>query len=157
MSAEPRYGEGGRGHRDTFPGLSASRQPAAAGPPPVSSPGEPRLSSLVLCLADMAGPIAQMSRHSQAREAVPYVTLSQQEKVRPCLLPAHTAFPSRCPPVPPPPPTTPGEREEAGSSVGEKAATCRLVRTVPAEVSAEALQLCIGAAFRHSRLFSGAQ
>ncbi|XP_074024730.1 heme-binding protein 1-like [Numenius arquata] len=29
---------------------------------------------------DMAGPIVQMSRHSQARQAVPYVTLSQQEK-----------------------------------------------------------------------------
>ncbi|KAM9609485.1 heme-binding protein 1-like [Morphnus guianensis] len=29
---------------------------------------------------DMAGPIVQMTRHNQAREPVPYVTLSQREK-----------------------------------------------------------------------------
>ncbi|NXA01356.1 HEBP1 protein, partial [Nesospiza acunhae] len=34
------------------------------------------LVSRVLCLADMAGPIAQMARHRHAREPVPYVSLS---------------------------------------------------------------------------------
>ncbi|NWI51980.1 HEBP1 protein, partial [Calyptomena viridis] len=38
------------------------------------------LVSRVLCLADMAGPIAQMARHRQAREPVPYVSLSQHGK-----------------------------------------------------------------------------
>ncbi|KAF1590596.1 Heme-binding protein 1, partial [Eudyptes moseleyi] len=42
------------------------------------SPARASLASPVLCLADMAGPIVQMTRHSQAREPVPYVTLSQK-------------------------------------------------------------------------------
>ncbi|NXE57582.1 HEBP1 protein, partial [Casuarius casuarius] len=45
----------------------------AAGPPPASPPP-------AHCLADMAGPIAQMTRHGRLREPVPYVTLARLDK-----------------------------------------------------------------------------
>jgi len=64
-------------------------------PPAGASVASPLFSSRVLCLADMAGPIAQMNRHRQAREPVPYVTLSRREKVRPRSSPRPRALPSR--------------------------------------------------------------
>lgn len=67
-----------RGERRGEPGRGAAR---TGGGGRLHSPA--RRPRAVLCLADMAGPIVQMSRHSQAREAVPYVALSQHGKVRP--------------------------------------------------------------------------
>uniref|UniRef100_A0A672UMQ0 Uncharacterized protein n=1 Tax=Strigops habroptila TaxID=2489341 RepID=A0A672UMQ0_STRHB len=60
---------------------------------------------------DMAGPIAQMTRHGQAREPVPYVTLPRREEVRPA-----PARPARRP-VPVLPPAR--AAEGAGSAQGQ--------------------------------------